>query len=172
MTTLTLDDDDDNVIKNKKRKEKSDVVLDYVPEWARLGKEPSFQDQTPDERIKEETVVEKKKKEIPEQLKINIGQNSDWKSVSEEEKELTKEILVKDVPDPPKKEVKTNKSFFLSGGEYGVIVKNKLIKKSSSLEDCELVVQQLLFNDELELTVDDIVLIKRFTLKFGVIAEK
>lgn len=123
----------------------------------------------------------------PQQTKVSVGQNGNWFDVEEEKQEP---IAYEEIPDPPgqpafevseeetedapqEKVEESEDSEKLLPGEYGVLIKDVLIAKTSSLSKAEGVIDKILF-EQLEqfadVTFDDIMLIRRLPLKMGVLA--
>lgn len=121
----------------------------------------------------------------PQQAKVSIGQNGNWFDVEEDKQPP---IAYDEIPDPPKSDFevsdeesdeeseeddKSDSTEMLKPGEYGILVKNTFVAKTSSLSEAEVILEKILF-DELpafsKVTMDDIMLIHRLTLKVGVLA--
>lgn len=173
-----------DVIKNPNRKKEITVKKSkHIPEWMRLGKEPIVYETNPTDAMflgnkKGVTMkpVPKNKVEIitkdipPQQGKVSVGQNNNW--FDPEEKKAAEEILFDEVPDLPESEEDSSQQI-LEPGQYGVLVKDTFVLKTFILAEAEDIIEKILF-DQLpqfsKVSIDDILLIRRLSLKVGVLA--
>lgn len=121
----------------------------------------------------------------PQQAKVSVGQNSNWFDVEEEKQNP---ISYDEISDPPGQAVfevseeetetthtveKAEESENLASGEYGILVKDALVAKTSSLSKAEEIIEKILF-EQIEqfsnVTFDDVMLVHRLPLKIGVLA--
>lgn len=113
----------------------------------------------------------------PQQTKVSSGQNTNW--FGSHEDNPNEDISYDEIQTPPDFEVSEEDESvesdeqILKPGEYGVLVKDTFVLKTHSLSDAEAMVEKILF-DELpafsKVTIDDIILIRRLSLKVGVLA--
>ncbi len=188
-----------DVIKNPNRKTEQSITVKsskYVPEWQRLGREPIIYESNPSDVMflgnnnkkkgqKVPSSTKPKSVQPPQQTKVSVGQNANWFDAEEKQEP----ILYEEVSDPPEQssfEVSEDeenvaaeaqmeeKSEKLSPGEYGILVKDVLIAKTSSLSKAEEIIDKILFGQAEQFSDinfdDDIMLIRRIPLKIGVLA--
>ena len=177
----------DEFIKNPNRKYSGlQQSNKYTPEYLRLGREPIVL--KPEKNLAKDLKGLKKApgtKSASDTIPY-VGQQN-WydihlNKIEDEEKAGTEEIFAEDVPDVPDvpddlQETSEEKTILnqssnledLSPGEYCLVVKGSVIASSDSKEGLEAILESLIFDNESEFDVNEIILLKRLPLKIGVL---
>lgn len=164
----------DDIIRNPKRKKMADF---YEPEYVRLKKFPNIMTfNVPMPKKRKKYMQQEDVFEIPPQMKVHSGNNSNWTEISSEENS-SKNIEENRLLPETKKEFSLNQEdvsdiYGISPGEYCITIKNSMIASSFDKNEMINLIEDLFFkenNSNIELS--DISLWKKFPLKIGIIAE-
>lgn len=150
-----------DVIKNPDRQKK--IVEPYTPEYQRLGKDPIIDQYDP------EIFTKQKKKhesfDVPKQAHANVGQNSNWFEPSSPATSKQKRVV-------GSKQNGVAASSNIDEGQYCILISNKIVATSDSKIEIENIIESILFDEGKEfenVTISDIMLIKRVPIKVGVV---
>jgi hypothetical protein len=152
----------EDVIKNQNRNKIRPEKEEYVPNYIRLAKEPVVKELSQkDKYLFEKNTLENFK--VPKQAKVYSGNNENWSdSLSEKEEVKLENKSTKKID----KEIST-----IPPGDYALFVKNELITSSSDLNELESLMEEMLFGGSFkDLSIEDIVLMKRVKIKIGVVS--
>ena len=170
---------------NKKKTPKAPVVNSSAA--------PKMPQQAPGQEHAPVSPPRTRKQEVespPQQTKVSVGRNSNWFGTTENGAQLTDKQpdIPYDSVEVPDLEVSSDSGAteeetlqttassdeeHLLPGEYGILIKDVLIAKTSSLTKAEGLIEKLLFQEVSEfpnVTFDDVMLIHRLPLKIGVLA--
>lgn len=182
----------DDVIKNPARKER--LIEPYEPEYKRLNREPEIKEvkvydfqnrkgKSPKRIVDEEPqqiLPQSLDGNVPQQTHVFVGQNNNWfdsgpKSiVNEIEKtvndlvEKTEEAVIENNAEPSIPRISD-----VEAGNYCLFIKGDIIAISESKDSLVNFVESILFDNDpkfKDITVNDLLLVKRLHLKVGVLA--
>lgn len=169
MTSVYADMHDlSDVIKNPDRQKKT--VEPYTPEYQRLGKDPVVVPYDP-------AIFSKPDAGVPKQVHANVGQSSNW---FEPPQNITSSAIDSSTKAKRVVSAKTvnnnvsiaNGSNDIVEGQYCLLIRNKIFAISDSKSEIENMIESILFDDGKEfenLTINDLVLIKRMPIRVGVV---